>query len=123
MKRRNFLTATGVVGVGITSGIAATGQFLLAESPWRTFPGISDTMVTQLDDFASDLKIGLMQHDGNTVSIKKIVTPKSIIQKKDSRNGYQLVFENLNGKYIILTKDKKGSRVAIYTKLPDSYRA
>lgn len=115
MKRRNFLTTAGITGIAVSSGLAATSSLLGLDAAWKLHPELSSDMVKQLDEFANELKLGLKEHEGDTRSISSIVSPKKILFANDSYGKYQVAYENQNGNFVEIMKDKKGTRTSIFT--------
>ena len=118
MKRRLFLTTTGLTGVGIGSGLAATGSMLFSNAPWRVFPNLSVKDIGHLDSFAKELATNYKSHNADLSLVKKVLAPSEIISKKESNSTYHLVYKNTSGKYVTIMK-KKGQVIAsIHDKLP-----
>ncbi len=118
MKRRTFIAVTGVTGLGVQTGLAATGQAVFSNSPWVVFPGIDSEVFTHFQQFSKELQTAFSSVDGTTKLAVKTVTPKKIISQKIKGSGYHLVFKNALGNYIRMEKKGKDLVTGVYTELP-----
>lgn len=118
MKRRNFLTTSGLVGVGLCSGIAASGQIIYSNKPWHVFPDLSADELKHFDHFANELNQNLSDTSADKGMIVKLVAPKSIISKKSGRNSYQIIYKNACNNFIRIEKKKGKMITCIYTERP-----
>ncbi len=110
MKRRSFLTTTGLVGAGFSTGMAATASLL-------TFPScepfdkldISAGHHQMLEVFANRVSRRLKKHTNGDKLTRELVNPVEIISIDESGNN--LCFKNASNNFVRLEKD--GHRIKI----------
>ncbi len=104
MKRRTFLTTTGVIGTAIGSGLASTLDLAISSTPWHYFSGLQTSEIQHIDDFAQRLRQYLTIHHADTRIVKNVVMPKAILYQKHADGNYCLIYQNINDKFIQLEK-------------------
>lgn len=104
MKRRKFLSATGIaVAASTTSGMATvstiyseiSSQVSLAEFPPSSRKG--------LNSFINNLEQNLSPNLDNSQLVKSLAMPVRIISQKQDSTGDHIVYKNKSGKYVKLS--------------------
>lgn len=115
MKRRNFLSATGVViAAGMTSSVSAAGVTFNAMSSHAALNEFSDTAKAALENFKKGLKEGLCSFPDAKKLLHQTAMPVRIISKKSEKNLEQIIYKNQNGQYVRLTSANGSYSAAVY---------
>lgn len=111
MKRRIFITSTGLIGAFASTGLANTSSILTPSSPWHFNEELDEMLVESLDVFADLIKGNLQDPLNYNKLLAKLVNPKKVILQ-DRENGI-FIFENYASNKVCISNKNGETQVKI----------
>ena len=116
MKRRFFIASAGVVGVGVSTGFAATSSLLTSSAPWHFVRDLDVEFTEPMDNFAKDLRYHLRDLSNCEKIVQSMVLPKKIISQDLSKG--LITYQNAASNFITISKQNEEVSISIYHQLP-----
>lgn len=111
MKRRIFISSTGLIGAFASTGFATTSSLLTPNAPWHFNEELDEKLVESLDVFAHQIKDNLKDVFNCNKLMRNLVAPKKIISQ-DRVNGI-FIYENYASNRISISKKNGKTLVKI----------
>ena len=108
MKRRIFLSTTGIVGASLSSGFASAGSLMTPLGSWHFDKELDSKFVESLDEFAHQVTVCKKSDVKSRELIKNLVSPKEIISHNPDQGI--LIYRNFVDDEVTITT-KNGNTV------------